>query len=71
MQNFLAIHKNPFFPDFGRVLTHFWPFYWAWAVGPVKGSQTKRLRKNLKNEKNRFFFKYAEFSGDEEKHIFS
>ena len=42
MQNFLAIHKNPFFLDFGRVLTHFWPFYWAWAVGPVKGSRTKK-----------------------------
>ena len=45
MQNFLAIQKNPFFLDFGLVLTHFWPFYWAWAVGPVKGSRAKKNSK--------------------------
>ena len=34
-RNFVRNRMATFFFNFGPVLTHFWPFYWFWAVRPL------------------------------------
>ena len=69
VRNFVRNSVTTFFFDFGPVLTHFWPFYWFWAVGPIQGSRAKKTwqkseiwpKNHQKWKKSNLLSKCAEF----------